>query len=109
MIASGQYLGGTHEDLVPGSDGAGEVVAVGEDVRKWKVGDRVSANFALDHVSGETNRDIQQTALGGLVDGVLTEYQVFPDYVRGPSSCEKHIHVEGFCGLSSLSFEFRTI
>ncbi|KAJ3526050.1 hypothetical protein NM688_g8310 [Phlebia brevispora] len=80
MIATGQYLGGSHENLVPCSDGAGEVVAVGEDVKKWRVGDRVSANFAVDHIAGETNPQIQQTALGGTIDGTLTEYQLFPDY-----------------------------
>ncbi|KAF7791559.1 hypothetical protein EIP86_002575 [Pleurotus ostreatoroseus] len=79
-IAYGQYPGGAHDDLVPCSDGSGEVVAVGEDVKKWKAGDRVCANFAIDHISGETNPEIQQTALGGSIDGTLTEYQVFPDY-----------------------------
>lgn len=66
---------------MPCSDGAGEVVAVGESVKKWKIGDRVSANFAIDHISGDTNPEIQGTALGGSIDGVLAEYQVFPDYV----------------------------
>lgn len=85
MITNGTYPAGVREEVVPGSDSAGEVVAVGEDVHKWKVGDRVSANFALDHISGETNREIQQTALGALIDGVLTEYRTFPDYVRSVS------------------------
>ena len=31
--------------VVPASDGAGEVIAVGADVKKVKVGDRVAANF----------------------------------------------------------------
>lgn len=82
MISSGEYGSRAPAGLVPCSDGAGEVVAVGEDVRKWKAGDRVSANFTLDFISGETTPEIQKTAMGGLVDGVLTEYRVFPDYVR---------------------------
>ena len=66
---------------MPCSDGAGEVVAVGPGVTKWKVGDRVASNFATDHIAGETSPQIQQTALGGSIDGTLTEYQVFPAYV----------------------------
>ena len=81
IIAKNQYLGGAHDNLVPCSDGAGEVAAVGPGVSKWKVGDRVCANFATDHIAGETNPQIQQTALGSLLDGMLTEYRVFSAYV----------------------------
>jgi NADPH:quinone reductase-like Zn-dependent oxidoreductase len=61
---------------------AGEIVAVGEDVKGWKQGDRVCANFATDHIYGETNAVIQRTALGGPTHGVLTEYRTFPAHVR---------------------------
>ncbi|KAF8999882.1 NAD(P)-binding protein [Cyathus striatus] len=44
--------------LIPCSDMAGEIVAVGEEVKDWKVGDR--------------------TCLGGQSPGVLTEYRSFP-------------------------------
>ncbi|KAF9032133.1 GroES-like protein [Hymenopellis radicata] len=50
----------TH-NVVPLSDMAGEIVAVSEGVKAWKVGDHVSANLS---------------AWGGLVDGYLTEYWV---------------------------------
>lgn len=49
------------DNLVPCSDMAGEIVAVGDDVKGWKVGDRVCANFALDHIYGDVSPAIQGT------------------------------------------------
>ncbi|KAF9029347.1 alcohol dehydrogenase superfamily protein [Hymenopellis radicata] len=66
------------DNLVPCSDMAGEILAVGDVVTKWKVGDRVCANFALDHVHGNMSVEIFQTALGGATQGVLTQYRAFP-------------------------------
>ncbi|KAH7924189.1 NAD(P)-binding protein [Leucogyrophana mollusca] len=73
MVSKGRYPG-QKKDVVPCSDMAGEIAAVGQDVTGWKVGDRVCANFALDHIHGDVNHDIQQTGLGGQIDGVLREY-----------------------------------
>ena len=41
MVADGSYPGDYAANLVPLSDGAGDVVAVGEGVTKFAVGDRV--------------------------------------------------------------------
>ncbi|KAG6828149.1 hypothetical protein H0H93_015049, partial [Arthromyces matolae] len=57
---------------------AGEVVSVGEDVKSWKIGDRVSANFSLEHFHGDLSRAALSTQLGGSIHGVLTEYKTFP-------------------------------
>lgn len=56
---------------------AGEVVAVGEDVKQWKSGDRVCANFATEHLDGDITPEIQATALAGNVHGVLQQYKAF--------------------------------
>jgi len=57
---------------------AGEIVAIGDDVKGWKVGARVSPNFATDHIYGSTNRQIQSTALGAHAQGVLAQYKIVP-------------------------------
>lgn len=70
------------DQVVPCSDMAGEIIAIGEGVNNWKVGDRVCANFALDHLHGDTTAVIQQTSMGGQSHGVLTQYRTFPTHVR---------------------------
>ncbi|KAF7367894.1 NAD-P-binding protein [Mycena sanguinolenta] len=75
MIAGGRYRGTFPPNLVPCSDMAGEVIAVGDDVTEWKVGDRVCASFLQDKMHNDSPTE---QALGGAVHGVLTEYRTFP-------------------------------
>ncbi|EEB91146.1 hypothetical protein MPER_10541 [Moniliophthora perniciosa FA553] len=77
IISKGQYRVSPPPELVPCSDMAGEVVAVGEEVTGWKKGDRVCANFAADHIHGDITAEIQRTGHGGQIHGVLTQYKVF--------------------------------
>jgi NADPH:quinone reductase-like Zn-dependent oxidoreductase len=73
-IVSGGY---TSVPLKPGaiplSDGAGEVVAVGPEVTRWKVGDRVAPIFVQRWIGGELLPEYMPSALGGPSDGVLAE------------------------------------
>ena len=55
--------------VVPLSDGAGVVTAVGEGVTRLKVGDRVAGAFMPDWISGPMTPEVQAGALGGTVDG----------------------------------------
>nr|WP_229504715.1 alcohol dehydrogenase catalytic domain-containing protein [Natrinema versiforme] len=63
--------------VVPLSDGAGEVVAVGEDVDRLSEGDRVATPFAPDWIEGEGTREKMARTTGGNVDGALAEYATF--------------------------------
>jgi len=60
----------------PCSDGAGEVVAVGDGVTAWKPGDRVAGIFMQNWLDGGPNAQKSRAALGGDVDGMLSEYVV---------------------------------
>ncbi|CAL9623178.1 Alcohol dehydrogenase (plasmid) [Streptomyces sp. enrichment culture] len=77
LIAGGRYGRGMKADVVPLSDGAGEVVAVGSQVTRWKPGDRVMSVFMPRWVRGPATDAKVAVALGGTVDGVLAEYVTF--------------------------------
>ncbi|WP_108817773.1 zinc-dependent alcohol dehydrogenase family protein [Pseudovibrio sp. Alg231-02] len=77
MIRKGQY-GEMPADLVPLSDGAGEVIAVGEQVTKWSVGDRVMPTFFQDWLEGPFQPSALSSAISSADQpGVLREQAKF--------------------------------
>ena len=79
-------------DLVPLSDGAGEVVEIGPDVVRVAIGDRVAGLFMQSWMGGEIEPYHIDSSRGGAIDGVLAEYVLFDS--------------DGVVGLPShLSFE----
>ncbi|KAI1820108.1 hypothetical protein F4861DRAFT_90052 [Xylaria intraflava] len=88
LIAGGNYPFYLRIPLVPGSDGAGEVVQVGSKVSKWKVGDRVVTLFNQAHQFGPLTEEIAASGLGGGLDGTLRQYGVFSEtgVVRAPKN-----------------------
>ncbi|MEU5263623.1 NAD(P)-dependent alcohol dehydrogenase [Amycolatopsis sp. NPDC021455] len=79
MILKGFYPKPVKPDVVPLSDGAGEVVAVGDGVRAWTAGDRVAATYFPRWLSGPGTPEKTADDLAGTLDGVLAEYAVFAE------------------------------
>jgi NADPH:quinone reductase-like Zn-dependent oxidoreductase len=78
-IVTGKYRMPTKPNIIPLSDGAGEVVEVGADVTRVKVGDRVAGCFFQRWQGGAPSPDGHTSALGGGADGMLTEYALLED------------------------------
>lgn len=73
LMVQGKYNPRQPLPLVPCSDGAGEVAAVGDGVTRVKPGDRVSSLFAQKWIAGEPTREKARSTLGGPIDGTLAE------------------------------------
>lgn len=78
-IVLGQYNAPMKPNVILLSDGAGEVVAVGADVTRAKVGDRVAGCFYQSWMGGPIRGERLAQALGGSYDGMLTECAVLEE------------------------------
>jgi NADPH:quinone reductase-like Zn-dependent oxidoreductase len=76
-VLKGAYGGSVKPPLIPVSDGAGEVIAVGPGVTRVKPGDRVAGIFMQTWLDGPAPDEAQaRSALGGAIDGMLAEQVV---------------------------------
>ncbi|WP_312403519.1 NAD(P)-dependent alcohol dehydrogenase [Rhizobium sp.] len=73
LIVNNNYNGLVPNGSIALSDGAGEVIAVGEGVRRFRAGDRVSPTFSSSWISGPMAATDPAGFRGALVDGVLAE------------------------------------
>jgi NADPH:quinone reductase-like Zn-dependent oxidoreductase len=76
MVLRGGGRGPTTLGVVPLSDGAGEVAAVGEGVTRFAAGDRVIGCFHPRWFGGPIKADYLTDRLGANRDGMLAEYAV---------------------------------
>ena len=73
LVVKGDYSRKLPLPMVPCSDCAGEVSAIGDGVARVKVGDRVAGIFMQTWIDGEVTESIAKSALGGAIGGVLAE------------------------------------
>jgi NADPH:quinone reductase-like Zn-dependent oxidoreductase len=76
LVTLGHYNPKMALPRIPASDGAGEVIAVGEGVTQVKPGERVAGIFMQNWLEGAATAQKQRGALGGDIDGMLVEYVV---------------------------------
>lgn len=79
MMVKGLYDPKLSLPRIPCSDGAGEVVAVGEGVTTWKAGDRVAGTFMQNWLDGPLTHVKAKGALGGDIDGMLATHVVLKE------------------------------
>jgi NADPH:quinone reductase-like Zn-dependent oxidoreductase len=79
LVVKGLYNPKLKLPRIPASDGAGEIVAVGDGVTLWKPGDRVAAIFMQNWLDGPPTAIKSRRALGGDIDGMLAEYVVLKE------------------------------
>jgi len=92
MVVEGRYNPKMHLPRIPCSDGAGEVVAIGEGVTRVKVGDRVAGIFMQNWIDGEPDAAKIRGALGGDIDGMLAEFVVLRE--EGVVQFPEHLSLE---------------
>ena len=92
MVLKGGGRGPTKLGVIPLSDGAGEVAAIGDGVTRVNVGDRIAGCFHPRWFGGPIRPEYLTDRLGANLDGMLAEYAVLSE--------EALVHVP-----SHLSFE----
>lgn len=73
LVVSGRYNPRQALPLVPCSDAVGEVIALGDGVKRVKLGDRVAGCFAQRWIAGPITRDILRSTLGSPRQGVACD------------------------------------
>ena len=80
IIPQGKYMGGTvTQDVVPLSDGVGDITAVGAGVSRFAIGDRVAGLFFQNWDDGPANPAAGPALGAPPADGMLSEYVVLPE------------------------------
>lgn len=105
MILNGTYPLTPRQGVVPLSDGAGEVVAIGDAVTRFAVGDRVTGSYFARWIDGRINAGVIDQ-LGCTLDGMLSEFALLDEQwaVRLPDHLDWHEAATLTCaGLTAWS------
>jgi len=80
QIVAGEFAPAQPLPIIPGSDGAGQIVATGDDVDGLSPGDRVSPLFFPEWMSGEALGNERSVSTGLETLGVLREYGIYEQH-----------------------------
>lgn len=80
IIPKGKYPFPVKLPIIPCSDGAGNVIAIGPKVKEFEVGDKVCTLFNELHQAGPIDGRAIASGLGGAINGTLRQYGVFPEH-----------------------------
>ena len=84
MVLKGGGRGPTKAGVVPLSDGAGEIAAIGDRVTRVKMGDRIIGTFHPRWFGGPISADYLTDRLGANLDGMLVDYAVLSEEALVP-------------------------
>ena len=79
MVLKGGGRGPAKLGVIPLSDGAGEVAAIGDGATRVKVGDRIAGCFHPRWFGGPISTDYLTDRLGANIDAMLAEYAVLSE------------------------------
>jgi NADPH:quinone reductase-like Zn-dependent oxidoreductase len=79
MVLRGGGRGPTKIGVIPLSDGAGEIAAVGDGVTRVRIGDRIAGCFHPRWFGGPIKPEYLTDRLGANLDGMLSEYAVLSE------------------------------
>lgn len=86
LVTQGKYPWSVKPNVVPGSDGAGTVLAVGRNVTRFEPGDKVVTMLNQQHLAGSVTAQMVKYGVGASVDGTLRSVGAFDEHglVRMP-------------------------
>ncbi|WP_189681597.1 zinc-dependent alcohol dehydrogenase family protein [Seohaeicola zhoushanensis] len=84
LLVADHMYGALPETVVPLSDGAGEIAALGEGVSGLVPGQRVAGAFYPDWITGPITAAARTRSLGANMDGMLAQYALLPAHAAIP-------------------------
>ncbi|KAI0448514.1 putative alcohol dehydrogenase [Xylaria acuta] len=79
IISQGQYPFGFKDNVIPGSDGAGTVLAIGKHVTRFASGDKVVTMLLQAHIAGPPTEATTSCQLGATADGTFRALGAFDE------------------------------